>query len=147
VDLVALSDKSQRLLNTAILFYGFFGLWLLWSDLFPALRILDEVTLWHHTVTVDGEAQILPVTLASVGLALFYAAGAVGDLAAAALPDDRRRPLYGDHLDHLCRGRGGLLLVLSTLGARWSQVQWLAAALSVGIGFGLQEIVANFISG
>jgi len=41
----------------------------------------------------------------------------------------------------------GLLLVLSTLGARWSQVQWLAAALSVGIGFGLQEIVANFISG
>jgi potassium efflux system protein len=41
----------------------------------------------------------------------------------------------------------GLMLVLSTLGARWSQVQWLAAALSVGIGFGLQEIVANFISG
>ena len=29
----------------------------------------------------------------------------------------------------------GLLLVLSTLGARWSQVQWLLAALSVGIGF------------
>jgi potassium efflux system protein len=33
--------------------------------------------------------------------------GAVGDPAAAALPDDRRRSLYPDHLDHLCRGRGG----------------------------------------
>jgi potassium efflux system protein len=41
----------------------------------------------------------------------------------------------------------GTLLVLNTMGARWSQIQWMAAALSVGIGFGLQEIVANFISG
>jgi potassium efflux system protein len=39
------------------------------------------------------------------------------------------------------------VLVFQTLGADWSQLQWLAAALSVGIGFGLQEIVANFISG
>jgi potassium efflux system protein len=39
------------------------------------------------------------------------------------------------------------LLIFSTLGLSWSQVQWLVAALGVGIGFGLQEIVANFISG
>jgi potassium efflux system protein len=38
-------------------------------------------------------------------------------------------------------------LVLNTIGAQWSQLQWLVAALGVGIGFGLQEIVANFISG
>jgi potassium efflux system protein len=44
-------------------------------------------------------------------------------------------------------GATGILLVLGTLGASWSQLQWTAAALSVGIGFGLQEIVANFISG
>ncbi len=39
------------------------------------------------------------------------------------------------------------MLVFNTVGASWSQIQWLVAALSVGIGFGLQEIVANFISG
>jgi len=38
-------------------------------------------------------------------------------------------------------------MVFSTIGLSWGQVQWLVAALSVGIGFGLQEIVANFISG
>jgi potassium efflux system protein len=41
----------------------------------------------------------------------------------------------------------GILLVFNTIGAQWSQLQWLVAALGVGIGFGLQEIVANFISG
>jgi potassium efflux system protein len=39
------------------------------------------------------------------------------------------------------------LVVFTTFGFSWSQVQWLVAALGVGIGFGLQEIVANFISG
>ena len=34
----------------------------------------------------------------------------------------------------------GLLLVLSTLGARWSQVQWLMGALSVGIAFPQRDL-------
>jgi potassium efflux system protein len=42
---------------------------------------------------------------------------------------------------------GGTVLGLSFLGMRWSQLQWMAAALSVGLGFGLQEIFANFVSG
>ncbi len=41
----------------------------------------------------------------------------------------------------------GLTLVFGLLGISWSKVQWLAAALTFGLGFGLQEIVANFVSG
>ncbi len=33
------------------------------------------------------------------------------------------------------------------LGLTWDRLQWLVAALSVGLGFGLQEIFANFVSG
>jgi potassium efflux system protein len=41
----------------------------------------------------------------------------------------------------------GVIAVSSILGIQWSKVQWLAAALTFGIGFGLQEIFANFASG
>jgi len=33
------------------------------------------------------------------------------------------------------------------IGLRWNSIQWLVAALGVGLGFGLQEIFANFVSG
>jgi potassium efflux system protein len=41
----------------------------------------------------------------------------------------------------------GTIAVSGLLGITWNKVQWLAAALTFGLGFGLQEIVANFVSG
>jgi small-conductance mechanosensitive channel len=45
---------------------------------------------------------------------------------------------------------GGIVvgtLALSALGISVNRIAWIASALSVGIGFGLQAIVQNFISG
>lgn len=41
----------------------------------------------------------------------------------------------------------GLFAAFSAIGISWSHIQWLAAALTFGLAFGLQEIFANFISG
>ena len=41
----------------------------------------------------------------------------------------------------------GVVLTCAAIGLDWAKVQWLAAALTVGLGFGLQEIFANFVSG
>ncbi len=41
----------------------------------------------------------------------------------------------------------GTLVVTGFLEISWSRVQWLVAAFTFGLGFGLQEIVANFVSG
>lgn len=41
----------------------------------------------------------------------------------------------------------GTIAFFGLLGVTWGKVQWLAAALTFGLGFGLQEIVANFVSG
>lgn len=41
----------------------------------------------------------------------------------------------------------GIGLAATLLGVPWARVQWLVAALTFGLAFGLQEIFANFISG
>jgi len=157
VDLSALSDDTSGLIRFSIGLAAVVGLLLIWSDALPALRVLDDQVLWHTSVLVDGEEQRQPITLVDLGLALLYAAGTWVLL--------RRLPalleialLRRSHMSAADRYAAttlttyvvaaiGILLVLGTLGASWSQLQWMAAALSVGIGFGLQEIVANFISG
>jgi potassium efflux system protein len=41
----------------------------------------------------------------------------------------------------------GVMIAFNALGLTWNKVQWLAAALTFGLAFGLQEIFANFVSG
>jgi len=157
VDLVTLSATSLKLLNTSILVLGFIGLWMIWHEVFPALRIFEDVTLWSHTMTVDGEEKRLPVTLLDIGIALIYGIAtfvlvkqlpAVLEiilLQSTGMTSSSRYTVTT--LTSYVIVTLGIVLVFNTLGADWSKLQWLVAALGVGIGFGLQEIVANFISG
>jgi potassium-dependent mechanosensitive channel len=157
LDLETSSEHSLALLRIAIAFIAAIGFYLIWSRVFPALGILDEVTLWHRTVTQNGGQQSLPITLADLGMALLYL------IITAVLA--RRLPallnmILARRLEIASASRYtittltnyviiaiGTVLALNTIGAQWSQLQWLVAALGVGIGFGLQEIVANFVSG
>jgi potassium efflux system protein len=157
VDLASLDNQTRRLLNSSIVIIATVGLWLIWSDVLPALTFFDRLTLWSYTTEIDGTKELIPVTLADIGLILIIGAAAL--VAVKNLPALLEILL----LKNSTVSAGGrytlvtltgyfitavaVLLIVGTLGLRWSQVQWLIAALGVGIGFGLQEIVANFISG
>ena len=157
IDLVAMSEESTKLLNTVLVIIGIVGFWVIWSDVLPAFNILNEVTLWHHAVTVAGEQSMAPVTLADIGLALLIVVATF--VAMKRFPSlleilllQRVRMTAGSRyaittLTTYAIVGVGLIAFFNVIGADWSKVQWLFAALSVGIGFGLQEIVANFISG
>jgi len=156
-NLAALDEQTRRLINASIFFGAGIGLWLTWSDVLPAFTLFEQIELWHYTGVVDGTERLIPVTAANVGLAMMIAF--VATIAAKNLPALLEIVLLQNSavsagaryaittLSSYVITVGAFLLGFSTLGLSWSQVQWLVAALSVGIGFGLQEIVANFISG
>jgi len=157
VDLAALDQQTRKLLNSSIGIIAAVGLWMIWSDVLPALNLFEKITLWRYSATVNGVEELVPVTLADLGLILVFAIAAM--IAIRNLPA-LLEILLLKNSDVSASGRYtlvtltrylitavGALLIVGTLGLQWSQVQWLVAALSVGIGFGLQEIVANFISG
>jgi potassium efflux system protein len=157
IDLMALREESRKLLNTVLVIIGIVGFWLIWSELLPAFGILKEITLWHHSVIDAGEEKIAPITLADLGKAMLIAIAAF--VAMKRLPSlleivllQRFKMTSGSRytvttLTTYFIVAVGALLFFRTIGADWSKLQWLFAALGVGIGFGLQEIVANFISG
>ena len=157
INLVDMSYESRKLLNTLLVILGIVGLWLIWSEILPAFNVLNEVVLWHQTAVVAGAEALVPVTLADIGLAILIAI--VTYVAMQRLPAlleilllQRVNMTSGARytattLTTYAIVGIGLLAFFNVVGADWSRLQWLFAALSVGIGFGLQEIVANFISG
>jgi len=152
-----LNDEGTKFLNVLTLLAGLVGILAIWAEVLPALGILDSVQLWYQTGVVDGREVPVPVTLKSVVVALLVAVA--GWLALSRIPslleiflrqkmDVRPATAYAaTRVFQYAATAALVMLVLNFMGGRWSQIQWAVAALSVGIGFGLQEIVANFISG
>ncbi len=158
LDVVGLGEQTQRLVSAVLLFLGFVGLYLVWDDLFPALRVLNEINLpFSQLAVVDGVQKEIPVTLTDVAVALlvfvatFIAArnlpGLLEFVVLQRLPIDAGARYATITIARYVIVAVGVIVGFGIIGADWSKLQWLIAALGVGLGFGLQEIVANFVSG
>ncbi|WP_222565184.1 mechanosensitive ion channel domain-containing protein [Novilysobacter antarcticus] len=156
IDSVTVNQQTRALLRAAfgvalaVLILG------LWREMIPALNVFNDVVLWSRTVEGIGES-VVAVTLSDVlmslvivGLTAIAARNVPGFLEIMLLPrarvDSGTRYAIAAIARYVITGIG-LVIALQRIGVDWSRLQWVVAALGVGLGFGLQEIVANFVSG
>jgi potassium efflux system protein len=157
IGLAEIDEQTQSLLRTVMFVLVTIGLWAIWEPVFPAFALLDDIQLWSYSGMVDGVTTSIPISLANLVMAVVVIVITV--MASRNLPGLleitilNRLPMDAGAryaFTSVCRyaiTAVGIIVAFNTIGFRWSSVQWLIAALGVGLGFGLQEIVANFICG
>jgi len=157
IPIESIGQQSLTLLNIAVLIVLFIMLSALFSGGLLAFHWMDDVTIWDVlTVTESGNIveaislKSLLTALISVGLSFFLAKNLPGLLELLILHrlNISTGATYATNtLLRYAIVLAGFLIAVSALGFHWSRLQWLVAALGVGLGFGLQEIFANLVSG
>lgn len=157
LDVATISEQNRALLR--VLAFSAFAIvcYLSWQDFFQAIQIFQEIELWAYTVTTDAGVESHTVTLETlfaVSLALMLSYVGVKNLPGLieVLILQRLKVDSGIRFAIMTTARylvivAGVMIVSGMIGLEWSKLGWLVAALGVGLGFGLQEIFANFISG
>lgn len=130
----------------------------MWSDIIGILSYLNTITLWNITGTdASGKITILnsisitdvAISLLSIVLMVILTKNIPGLLevtlnkfATTKNASYSIKTILTYIIITTCT-----IVCLGHLGVTWDNLQWLVAALSVGLGFGLQEIFGNFVSG
>jgi potassium-dependent mechanosensitive channel len=157
LDIEQVNQQSLRLTRLAMFGLFFAVLYWVWADLISVVSYLDNVVLYEFVSGTGDSVTSNPITLNNLLGALLIVA--ISFALARNLPGLLEVMVLSKL--HLAQGSAyatttllsyllagiGFVSTLSTLGVSWDKLQWLVAALSVGLGFGMQEIFANFISG
>lgn len=145
VDLVEVGAQTRRLLRTVVGVVVLALLWLSWGGALPVVRGLEAIRVLGQASAAD----VLLAVMIAVATAV-VARNLPGILEIALLhkltADTGIRYAAASLAQYAVVGAGAVG-VFQALALDWSKFGWMLAALSVGLGFGLQEIVANFICG
>ena len=160
IDVTTMTRQTSKLLQTIILL-GFAALlWMIWSSLFPALSIFDGFEVWSYkTGALDADNNEIEVAVSLWDFLQSFVILILTFIAARNLPgfleifvlnrmgvDAGTRYAVTTVLGYIIVATG-VIISLNQMGLQWSQLKWVVTGLSVGIGLGLQKIIANFVSG
>ncbi len=146
VDLAALGEQTNKLIQTLLVVGGLFGGWFIWGEMLPALSLVGEQPIPGFALTWGKLVQF-----ALVMVVTFIAVRNIPALLEFTVL--QHLPLEAGFryaITSVCRYvlvAIGIYLAYTSLGFDSTSIQWLVAAMGVGLGFGLQEIFANFVSG
>ncbi|EHK89744.1 mechanosensitive channel MscK [Aggregatibacter actinomycetemcomitans] len=157
---LALNQVRSQLLSFADLFIWtalFAMFYYVWSDLVTVASYLRDITLWQQISTTEAGVVTESISLFNLLVALVIISityilvrnipGILEVIVFSRVKLSQGTPYtINTLLTYILVAIGGAW-AFATLGMSWSKLQWLFAALSVGLGFGMQEIFANFVSG
>lgn len=157
INVSEIKDQTVELLRFSIGLVLVAGLWFAWSSVLPALKVFGETEVWRYSTMIDGTPTRAAVTRSNIVLCAitvlvtFVTARNIPGFLEIALLQRLRLDAGTRHAARTLVLYGivaiGVVMAFNFIGIGWSSVQWLIAALSVGLGFGLQEIFGNFVSG
>jgi potassium efflux system protein len=122
------------------------AIFLFWSRTIPLITILDEITV----PLTAGRTLLTFLKAALIVLVTYVAVQDLPGLLELALRTRTTRAGTRHAISTLCQYTLvaiGIVLLLNVLAVDWASFGWIAAGLSVGLGFGLQEVVANLVCG
>ena len=147
VDLASVGDQARDLIRLLVSLATLFLIALAWSQSVPIFEAVDSVK-----IPFFGSPTLL--SLIKAGLVIVVTYGAVQNLSSLIellLSSDTRINMgTRTAITTLCQYGViaiGIAIFANILKLEWSQFGWILTALSVGLGFGLQEVVANFVCG
>lgn len=159
-DAIAISEVKNQMLKITdfVLWVGLFALlYWVWSDLITVAYYLKGVTLWQQSTTTENGVVMESITLLNLLVAVIIVvvtyvlirnlSGLLETFVFSNLKLSQGTPYTITTLLTYLLVVLGASLAFSMLGMSWSKLQWLFTALSVGLGFGMQEIFGNFVSG
>ncbi len=145
-NLAEIGEQTRSLLSTVLILLTVIGMWIIWKDMLPALKFFDNWRLPGTGIALT--ALLMAIVLGGISLsAARNIPGLLEVLLLERLPLDRSARYAIKAVTQYLIVLLGVLTCCQIIGIGWDQVQWLAAALTFGLGFGLQEIFANFVSG
>ncbi len=164
-----LKHQLAFLCQCALVFATISGVAWLWIDIFPSMQMGNPV-VWNiqDTVTqssmneagqtiVSSTVETTPITMLHLGFAavtLFVAFQLAKLLPALFDALVLQRVSFDEGMEHfsLVLGRFllfalGCFIACKSIGIRWQTIQWLAVGLTIGLGFGLQDMIRNLFGG
>ena len=151
VDLVALGEQTSKLVLTGLVVAGLVSAWFVWGEMLPALSYFGQEPIFPRPNVTNplkwGELLQFLLVLVVTFIAVRNLPALMEFAVLQRLPLDSGSRYAITSISRYVLVAIGLAMAYSSLGFNGTSIQWLVAAMGVGLGFGLQEIFANFVSG
>ncbi len=153
VDMVQVTRQTRELIRMAIIVTTFLAGWWIWDDVLPALDLLASFEVWRLNLPTRIEIITMKqlfmclLTFLLTFIAVKNIPGLLELLFLQRLPLDPGARYAVTTIVRYLLAVIGVVIAFGFIKVQWSQYSWVVAAATVGLGFGLQEIFGNFVSG